>query len=103
MQTTLRLPDVLHAEIQAQADRDRRSVNAEMVWLLERGLGAASTILPLMDMTGFESSAGLPHGWVWWRCTYCDRGRIFRGTVREESAEAHAHLDTCLMNPRPSA
>lgn len=38
MQTTLRLPDELYAEIQAQAERDRRSVNAEMVWLLERGL-----------------------------------------------------------------
>jgi hypothetical protein len=40
MQTTLRLPDELFAEIQAKAEQDRRSVNAEMVWLLERGMAS---------------------------------------------------------------
>lgn len=36
--TTLRLPDNLYDRIRAVAELDRRSVNSELVWLLERGL-----------------------------------------------------------------
>lgn len=98
-QTTLRLPEDLYAQVERQAEADRRSVNAEMVWLLESGL--ASPAPRLMDMTAFPPSGGLPRGWVWWRCNYCDMGRVFPGTVREEAAEARAHQAICPLNPRP--
>jgi hypothetical protein len=32
----LRLPDELHAKIKAAAEHDRRSIHAEILWLLER-------------------------------------------------------------------
>jgi predicted HicB family RNase H-like nuclease len=34
----VRFPDDLHARIQQAAEQDRRSVNAEILWLIERGL-----------------------------------------------------------------
>lgn len=34
----LRLDDGLHAKLKEAAERDHRSVNQEIVWLLERGL-----------------------------------------------------------------
>ena len=35
---TVRLPDELLARLRQAAARDRRSVHAEILWLLERGL-----------------------------------------------------------------
>lgn len=35
---SLRVPDELLARLQAAAGRDRRSLNSEVLWLLERGL-----------------------------------------------------------------
>jgi hypothetical protein len=35
---TLRLPAGLHARVTAQAERDRRSLNSEIVYLLESAL-----------------------------------------------------------------
>jgi hypothetical protein len=35
---TLRLPDDLHAQVTAAAERDRRSLNAEILYLIEKGL-----------------------------------------------------------------
>lgn len=35
---TVRLPDALLARLRQAAERDRRSVHAEMLWLLERAL-----------------------------------------------------------------
>jgi predicted HicB family RNase H-like nuclease len=32
----LRVPDDLHARLVAAAERDRRSLNGEILWLLER-------------------------------------------------------------------
>jgi len=39
----VRVPDYLHAQVKRAAERDRRSLNAEILWLIERGLeeGAA--------------------------------------------------------------
>ena len=34
----VRIPDELHARIKAAADHDHRSVNAEILWLIEQGL-----------------------------------------------------------------
>jgi hypothetical protein len=34
----LRLPEELHANLRALAESDRRSLNAEIVWLLEEAL-----------------------------------------------------------------
>jgi predicted HicB family RNase H-like nuclease len=34
----VRLPDELHALVKASADADRRSLNSQIVWLLEAGL-----------------------------------------------------------------
>jgi len=36
----VRIPDELHARIQQAAEHDRRSLNAEILWLTERGLDA---------------------------------------------------------------
>ena len=34
----LRVPDDLHARVKAASDADRRSLNAEILWLIEQGL-----------------------------------------------------------------
>jgi len=34
----VRFPEDLHEQIRQAAERDRRSVNAEILWLIERGL-----------------------------------------------------------------
>lgn len=39
-QLNLRIPDDLHDRITRWAERDRRSVNAEILWLIERVLQA---------------------------------------------------------------
>jgi antitoxin FitA len=36
------LPDDLHARLKAQAERNRRSLNAEAIECIERGLGTAA-------------------------------------------------------------
>jgi predicted HicB family RNase H-like nuclease len=38
---SLRIPDDLHARAAAAAARDRRSLNSELLFLIERGLDAA--------------------------------------------------------------
>ncbi|MBG0824706.1 Arc family DNA-binding protein [Planomonospora sp. ID91781] len=38
---SLRIPDDLHGRIAARADKDRRSVNSEILYLLEVALDAA--------------------------------------------------------------
>ena len=35
----VRIPDELHVRIQQAAETDRRSLNAEILWLIEQGLG----------------------------------------------------------------
>jgi predicted HicB family RNase H-like nuclease len=37
---TVRIPDDLHAQVREAAQEDRRSVNAEILWLIEQGLAA---------------------------------------------------------------
>lgn len=37
---TLRLPDDLYAQVQTAAETAHRSVNGEILWLIERGLEA---------------------------------------------------------------
>jgi len=39
--TSIRLPDELHERVRQVAERDRRSVHAELLWLIERGLEEA--------------------------------------------------------------
>lgn len=34
----VRFPDDLHAQIKQAAERDKRSLNAEILWLIERAL-----------------------------------------------------------------
>jgi predicted HicB family RNase H-like nuclease len=34
----LRVPDDIHARIKAASDADRRSLNAEILWLIEQAL-----------------------------------------------------------------
>lgn len=43
MSINLRLPRDLHTRLKEQAARDRRSLNAEIVWLLDRGLAETET------------------------------------------------------------
>ena len=38
---SVRIPDDLHGRIAEAADGDRRSINAEILWLIERGLEQA--------------------------------------------------------------
>ncbi|GAA0897150.1 MULTISPECIES: Arc family DNA-binding protein [Streptomyces violaceusniger group] len=40
VQLTLRLPDDVHARLTAQAEADRRSLNSEIIHLLEAALTA---------------------------------------------------------------
>jgi predicted transcriptional regulator len=37
-QQTLRLSDELHARLKAMADADRRSMHAEILWLIEEAI-----------------------------------------------------------------
>lgn len=37
---SLRLPDDLHTRITTAAEKDRRSIHAEILWLIEHGLDA---------------------------------------------------------------
>lgn len=39
-QVNLRLPDDLHARVKQAAQQDRRSLNGEILWLLDRALDA---------------------------------------------------------------
>ncbi|MER6999157.1 Arc family DNA-binding protein [Streptomyces sp. NPDC000410] len=43
VQLTLRLPDDIHARLTAQAEADRRSLNSEIVHLLEVALSSVET------------------------------------------------------------
>lgn len=38
---TLRLPEELLARVRASAERDRRSIHGQLLWLIERGLDEA--------------------------------------------------------------
>lgn len=40
MNLNVRLPDDLHQRVKRQASRDMRSLNLEVLWLLERALQA---------------------------------------------------------------
>jgi predicted transcriptional regulator len=44
--TTLRVPDDLYARISALAEMDRRSLNQELIWLLEQAVRAAEKESP---------------------------------------------------------
>jgi len=33
----LRIPDDLYSNVKATAERERRSINSELLWLIERG------------------------------------------------------------------
>lgn len=39
----IRIPDDLHAIIKASAEKDRRSLNSQIIWLLETGLVSRSS------------------------------------------------------------
>lgn len=41
---TLRLPEDVHARVVAQAETDRRSLNSEIVHLIEGGLESATRV-----------------------------------------------------------
>lgn len=63
----LRIPDDLHARTKAQAERDRRSLNAHILYLMERGEEADSAsrrrdVRPVETMGGLEwqCEAGQP-------------------------------------------
>jgi plasmid stability protein len=42
----IRLPDDLHAKLKVAAERDRRSIHAEILWLLEHAVNATSGLTP---------------------------------------------------------
>ena len=48
--THVYLPVTLYAQVQALAQRERRSVNSEIVWLLEQAIAAKAKEKP--DATG---------------------------------------------------
>lgn len=57
--SVLRLPDGLYAAVKAAAERERRSVDAEVMCLLERAL-APETGQPAAAVTSYESRPGRP-------------------------------------------
>jgi hypothetical protein len=42
----VRFPDDLHARVKAVSERDRRSLNAQILWLIEKGLQASDSSPP---------------------------------------------------------
>jgi Arc-like DNA binding domain len=54
---TLRIPDDMHQRLTAQATADRRSLNSEMLYLLEVGLAA---VAPNAESPGGDSAAPAP-------------------------------------------
>jgi hypothetical protein len=56
---TLRVPDDLHTRLTAQAATDRRSLNSQMLHLLEVGLGAIAPETPNRPAGDSASSAPL--------------------------------------------
>ncbi|WP_406470182.1 Arc family DNA-binding protein [Streptomyces sp. NBC_01615] len=55
---TLRLPEELHQRLTDQAATDRRSLNSEMLHLLEVGLGVVPSGTP--DRPGGDSASRAP-------------------------------------------
>jgi hypothetical protein len=53
---SLRLPDELHARIKAAAEHERRSMHAEMLCMLERGLGREAA--PAAVLTQYQARPG---------------------------------------------
>jgi hypothetical protein len=53
---SMRLPEELHARIKAAAEQERRSIHAEMLCLLERGLGAE--VAPIAVLTQHQARPG---------------------------------------------
>jgi hypothetical protein len=41
--TSLRIPDDLLNKVKAEAERTHRSMNSELLWLIERGLESGET------------------------------------------------------------
>ncbi|NEC88057.1 Arc family DNA-binding protein [Streptomyces sp. SID12501] len=55
---TLRIPDDFHARLTTQASDDRRSLNSELLYLLEVGLTAVAPETP--DRPGGDSAISTP-------------------------------------------
>ncbi len=55
---SLRLPEELHARLKAAAENERRSIHAEMLCLLERGLGKEKEAAPVAVLTQYEARPG---------------------------------------------
>lgn len=53
---SLRLPEELHAKVKAAAEHERRSIHAEMLTLLERGLGTETA--PVAVLTQYQARPG---------------------------------------------
>jgi hypothetical protein len=53
---SLRLPEELHARVKAAAEHERRSTHAEMLCLLERGLGME--VAPVAVLTQYQARPG---------------------------------------------
>lgn len=60
MSINLRLPRDLHTRLKEQAARDRRSLNAEIVWLLDRGLAETETARQATNPEGSQTRCKRP-------------------------------------------
>ncbi|MER6605895.1 Arc family DNA-binding protein [Streptomyces sp. NPDC000927] len=54
----VRFPDDLHARVRAQATADRRSINSEILHLIEVGLGTVTSDAP--DRPGGDPASPAP-------------------------------------------
>ena len=57
---TIRLPDDLHASLDAAAREDRRTLNSEMLWLLARALEAREAEGTAGGRQLMEAAGGIP-------------------------------------------
>lgn len=64
-QTTLRLPEELYVQVEQQAEIDRRSVNAQMVYLLEQGAAANDRLRASVQRGLAQSAAGETEAVPW--------------------------------------
>jgi len=54
----VRIPDDLHALVKASADADHRSLNSQVIWLLEAGLAVRAEEQPIAKARGISGTSG---------------------------------------------
>lgn len=57
---SLRLTPEIHARLKALADRERRSMHAQVVWMLERALPVTRMKIEIVEADGWQAGMLVP-------------------------------------------